>query len=87
MIDYSDIVPSLLSLLGAGNWKMGGSSAPVLSLSSDSKAILSQYLCDALATTLEALQGECVRGVTEEKSAQLTTGKWSLTAFHHRSSI
>ncbi|CAO1620193.1 unnamed protein product [Jaminaea pallidilutea] len=56
MIDYSDIVPSLLSLLGAGNWKMGGSSAPVLSLSGDSKAILSQYLCDALATTLEALQ-------------------------------
>lgn len=49
----------LLSTLGAGNWMMSGNTAPVLSLSinqSDHSGILSQYLCDTLATVLGALE-------------------------------
>lgn len=61
MCEYADVVAPLLSTLGAGNWMMSSNTAPVLSLSinpGDQRGILSQYLCDTLATVLEALRSE-----------------------------
>lgn len=59
MCEYADVVSSLLTMLGAGNWRMGSNAAPVLSVPitpGEQSGILSQYLCDALATVVDALK-------------------------------
>lgn len=61
LCEYTDVVTSLLSNLGSGNWMVGSSIAPVLSLPiklDEQSGILSQYLCDALSAVIEALKGE-----------------------------
>ncbi|PWN30121.1 hypothetical protein BDZ90DRAFT_229148 [Jaminaea rosea] len=73
MCDYADVVAPLLATLGAGNWMMSSNTAPVLSLSinpGDQRGILSQYLCDTLATVLEALRARS-RAIKQPSTASI----------------
>ncbi|CAO1612756.1 unnamed protein product [Parajaminaea phylloscopi] len=73
MCEYADVVTSLLSTLGAGNWMMAGSVAPVLSMpinAEEQSGILSQYLCDALSTVIEALKARS-RAIKQPSTASI----------------
>lgn len=74
LCDHADVVASLLTTLGAGNWMMSGNAAPVLSLSinaEDHNGILAQYLCDVLATTITALEGMFIRRAVKMEADRL----------------
>lgn len=73
LCEYHEVVAPLLTTLGAGNWMMGQGGAPVLSLGLDSEggeSILSQYLCDVLATCLDALEARS-RAIRQPSTASI----------------